>query len=282
MLRRTPLFTAVAIVTLALGIGANTTVFTFVENIVLRSLPVRDPQQLVALNWDDGINISYPNYVDFRDRNGVFSNLAADRFNPVNMSIRARENFRVWGYEASGNYFEMLGIAPELGRFFTPVEDNNPGANPVVVISDRYWRSHFAADRRVVGRAVKINGYSFTIIGVAPPSFLGTELIVAGDYWVPMSMETQIEPGINWLHDRGSQMVWTMGRLKPGVSRAQAEADLNRIAKQLARTYPNEVNAKAKFGYRGRVSSVKASRADHRVRHSLRGHSRNGASAGVH
>ncbi|MFZ0591204.1 MAG: permease prefix domain 1-containing protein, partial [Bryobacteraceae bacterium] len=103
-LRRTPLFTVVAIVTLALGIGANTTVFTFVENILLRSFPARNPEQLVALNWQDAINMSYPNYVDFRDRNTVLSGLIADRFNPVNMSLGARETFRVWGYEASGNY----------------------------------------------------------------------------------------------------------------------------------------------------------------------------------
>lgn len=247
MLRRTPLFTSVAITTLALGIGANTTVFTFVENIVLRSLPARDPQQLVSLNWGDGINMSYPNYLDFRDRNSVFSSLVASRFNPVNMSIQARENFRVWGYEESGNCFETLGIAPELGRFFGPAEDGKPGANPVVVISDRYWRSHFAADPHVIGRVVKINGFPFTIIGVAPRYFTGTELILPGDYWVPMSMEMQIEPGNIWLRDRGVAQVWTMGRLKPGVSWAQAEADLNRIARHLAQTYPNDVNAKAKF-----------------------------------
>lgn len=247
MLRRTPLFTAVAILTLALGIGANTTVFTFVENIVLRSFPAREPQQLVSIEWDDGINISYPNYVDFRDRNTVFSSLLACRINPVNMSIQARDNFRVWGYEASGNYFETLGISPELGRFFTPADDSKPGANPVLVISDRYWRSHFAADPRVIGSAVKINGYSFTVIGIAPPGFLGTELIMAADYWAPMTMERQIEPGNDWFQSRGSQQVWTMGRLKPGVSRAQAMADLDRIAHDLARAYPNDINPKARF-----------------------------------
>ncbi len=114
MLRRAPLFTAAAILTLALGIGANTTVFTFLENIVLRSLPARDPQQLVSLGWNDMTNISYPNYVDFRDRNASFSSLVASRFNPVNLSVRSRENFRVWGYEVSGNYFQTLGISPEV------------------------------------------------------------------------------------------------------------------------------------------------------------------------
>ena len=247
MLRRTPLFTAVATTTLALGIGANTTVFTFIENILLRSLPVRDPQQLVVLNWGDMVNMSYPNYVDFRDQNTVFSGLAAYRFIPASMNIQARENFRVWGYEVSGNYFETLGVKPLFGRFFGPVEDNTPGANPVLVISHRYWTSRFAADPGVVGRAVKINGYPFTIIGIAPPSFSGTELIVAADYWAPMSMESEIEPGTDWLHSRGSQQVWTLGRLKSGVSGAQAAANLDQIAQQLARAYPDELDRTTRF-----------------------------------
>jgi predicted permease len=248
MLRRTPLFTAAAIMMLALGIGANTTVFTFVENILLRSLPVRDPQQLVVLNWGEMTNISYPNYVDFRDRNTVFSNLAAYRYNVASFSIQARENFRVYGYEASGNYFETLGVKPLLGRFFGPAEDDKPGANPVLVISHRYWTSRFAADPGVVGRVVKINGYPFSIIGVAPPSFSGTELIIAGDYWVPMKMMSEIEPGNDWLHSRGAQNLWTMGRLKPGVSAAQAAANLEQIAQQLARSYyPNDTAQRIRF-----------------------------------
>lgn len=247
MLCRSPLFTAVAIVTLALGIGANTTVFTFVENIVLRLLPVRDPQQLVALNWGGMVNISYPNYLDFRDRNTVFSSLIACRLNLVNLSLQARENFLVWGYEATGNYFETLGVKPLLGRFFGPAEDDTPGAHPVLVISHRYWQSRFGGDPNIVGRAVKINGYPFTIVGVAPPSFLGTELIMAGDFWVPMSMELEIEPGNDWLHSRSAQNIWTMGRLKPGVSRAQAETDLDQIAQQLARAYPDQLDQRARF-----------------------------------
>ena len=247
MLRRTPLFTVVAVSTLALGIGANTTVFTFVDNILLRSLPVRNPQQLGVLNWGEMVNISYPNYLDFRARNRVFSSVIAYRFNPANLSIHARENFRIYGYEATGNYFETLGIKPLLGRFFSPTEDDKPGANPVMVISHSYWQSHFAADPNVVGRGIKVNGYPFTVIGVAPPSFSGTELIMTADYWVPMSMELQIEPGQKWLRQRGSQAIWVMGRLKPGVSRAQGEADLDHVAQQLGRIYPNEVEAGQRF-----------------------------------
>src|ERR1700761_3369091 len=144
MSRRAPLFTAAAIATLALGIGANTTVFTFVENIILRSLPVPDPQQLVSLNWGGMNNISYPNYIDFRDRNTVFSNLLGCRVAGVSMSLQPRENFLLWGYEATGNYFEALGITPLFGRFFGPAEDNQPGAHPILVISEHAWRSRFA------------------------------------------------------------------------------------------------------------------------------------------
>ena len=247
MIRRTPLFSAVAILTLALSIGVNTFIFTFVENILLRSLPVSDPERLVSLNWGGAPNMSYPNYVAFREQNSAFSELAASRVNIVNLSLRPRENFLVWGYEATGNYFQMLGIKPQLGRFFTPADDSAPGAHPLVVISNRYWHSHFGADRNVLGRVVKLNGYPFTIIGVGPPNFTGTELILACDFWVPMSMELEIEPGNDWYHSRNASNIWVMGRLKPGVSLIQARTNLNEIAGQLARSYPNAVNPKARF-----------------------------------
>lgn len=247
MLRRTPLFSAIAILTLALGIGANTFIFTFIEGVLLRSPPVSDPERLVSLNRGGSPNMSYPNYADYRDQNHVFSNLVASRVNIVNLSVRPRENFLVWGYEATGNYFQTLGIKPRLGRFLTPADDGAPGAHPLIVISDRYWHSRFAADPNVLGRVVKLNGYPFTIIGVAPPEFTGTELILACDFWVPMSMELQIEPGNDWYHSRNASNIWAMGRLKRGISLAQAEANLNQIAAQLARRYPKDVNPNARF-----------------------------------
>ena len=247
MLRRTPLFAAMAMATLALGIGANTFVFTFVDNILLRSLPAPDPGRLVSLNWGGMVNMSYPNYVTFRDQNRTFSQLAASRVNIVNLSVKARENFLVWGYEATGNYFQMVGIQPQLGRFFSPAEDDTPGAHPVIVLSDRYWKNHFGGDASVLGRSVKLNGFPFTIIGIAPPTFTGTELIIACDFWVPMSMELEIEPGNNWYQSRHAQNIWTMGRLKDGVTTAQAEADLDGIARQIARTYPDISDPKARF-----------------------------------
>lgn len=247
MLRRTPLFTAAAVVTLALGIGANTTVFTFIENVVLRPLPVHDPEQLFALNWGSGVNMSYPNYVDFRDRNKTFTKLAACRFNLVNVSVAGRGNSLSWGYEATGNYFETLGVTPLLGRFFGPAEDDKVDAHPVLVVSQRYWQSRLGADPSALGENVRINGYPFTIIGVAPPSFTGTELVMAADFWVPMSMAHEIEPGNDWIHSRAAGDIWTIGRLRPGVSQRQAEADLDRIAQQLARAYPDLLDGKSRF-----------------------------------
>src|SRR6185437_3473446 len=129
-----------------------------IENILLRPLPVSNPQQLMSLNWGGMVNVSYPNYIDFRDRNAAFSSLIAYRYNPVNLGLRARENFRVWGYEATGNYFGTLGIQPLLGRFFGPADDDKPGGHPVLVISYRFWQGRFGADPNVVGRVVRVNG----------------------------------------------------------------------------------------------------------------------------
>jgi predicted permease len=246
MLRRTPLFTAVAVLTLAIGIGANTTVFTFVENILLRSLPAQDPERLAVINW--GIpNLSFPNYLDFRDRNQVFSEVAAYRYGPANMSAGGYANYRGYGYEATGNYFRMLGVTPYLGRFFGPQDDDQPGAHPVVVIGYKAWQGRFAGDPDVVGKTLKINGFAFSIIGVAGPAFSGTELIVEGEYWVPMCMSTEIEMGDDWTHRRTSQDAWVMGRLKPGVTVSGAEADLNRIASEIAHEHPSEVSGKERI-----------------------------------
>jgi predicted permease len=239
MLRRSRVFTAIAILTLALGIGANTSVFTLINAILFRPLAVKEPQQLVFFNNGHSTNMSYPNYRDFRDRNDVLSGMIAYRLSPMNLSIQGGSNSRVWGYQASGNYFDLLGVRAAVGRLFHAEDDDKPGAHPVVVLSYGYWCSRFDADPNVAGRTLKINAFDFTILGVAPASFNGTELIVTPDLWVPMSMEAQIEPGRNWLDDRSDTEIWVLGRLKFGVSRAQAEASLNRTAGQLARMYPS-------------------------------------------
>ena len=162
---------------------------------------------------------------------------AAYRFNPVNMSLGNAKNFRVWGYEVTGNYFDLLGVQPLLGRLLRPEDDDPPGAHPFVVLSYGCWQTRFARDPKIVSRSIKINGLAYTVLGVTPPDFQGTELVVRPEYWVPMSMEAQIEQGSNWLNKREDTEVWTLGRLKPGVTRLQAEASLTRIAAQLARAY---------------------------------------------
>ena len=219
----------------------------FIENILLRSFAVPDPEQVDSLSWGNTANTSYPNYVDFRDRNTAYSDLVAYRFVAANLSVQPRENFRVWGYEATGNYFQTLSVPPFLGRFFGPQEDDKPGGHPVIVISYRCWQSRFAANPKVIGRSVKINGYPFTIIGVAAPSFAGTELIVAADY---LGSDEHGTPDRAW--QRMGAVAHFAERLGAGPPetrgfRAQAEANMNQIGDQLARAYPDDIAGKANF-----------------------------------
>jgi len=161
MPRRTPLFTVVALATLALGIGANATIFTVVDNILLHTLPARDSSRILFVNWGGQDNISYPNYIDFRDRNRSFSDLVAYRIRTANVSLHPRDNAYALGNEVTGNYFGALGVEPELGRFFGPSDDDQPGAHPVIVLSHRFWRDRLAGDVHAIGNTVRISGYRF-------------------------------------------------------------------------------------------------------------------------
>jgi len=239
-----PGFTAIAIVTLALGIGANTAIFSLVNTVLLRPLPVPHPEELTEVygtfhNGADYTIQSYLNYKDYRDRNDVFSGLIAYRFAPMSISHESR-NERIWGYLVSGNYFDVLGVQPFLGRYFTPEEDRTPGAYPLAVISYGCWQKRFASDRGIVGRALSLNGRTFTVIGVAPQGFNGTEVAYGPEIFVPMAMAHEVEPGSNWLESRDSDNLFAVGRLKPGVTTAQAEKALAAITLQLAKEYPHE------------------------------------------
>jgi len=239
-----PGFTAIAIVTLALGIGANTAIFSLVNTVLLRPLPVPHPEELTEVygtfhNGADYTIQSYLNYKDYRDRNDVFSGLMAYRFAPMSISHESR-NERIWGYLVSGNYFDVLGVQPFLGRYFTPEEDRTPGAYPLAVISYGCWQKRFASDRGIVGRALSLNGRTFTVIGVAPQGFNGTEVAYRPEIFVPMAMAHEVEPGSNWLESRDSDNLFAVGRLKPGVTTAQAEKALAAITLQLAKEYPHE------------------------------------------
>ena len=238
-LKQSPGFAAAAILTLALGIGANTMTFSAINQVVFRPLPVERSEELVSLNSNRaGANQSYPNYKDLRDWNRSLAGLAGYRVAPVNMSQNG-SNAHVWGYEVSGNYFNVLGLRAILGRALTPADDQKIGAHPVVVLNYNTWKSRFAGDPGIVGSKVKINGLDYSILGVMPQGFFGTELIFTPEFWVPIAMEPQIEPGNRWIDERFDWNLWTVGRLKPGISRAQAESELNTVAAQIVRQNPD-------------------------------------------
>jgi predicted permease len=234
-------------VSLALGIGVNTIVFSVVNALVLKPLPVERPQELFFLQSNQGFpSQSFPNYRDLRDQNVSFAGLVGYRITPINLESSGAP-VRTWGYLATGNYFDVLGVKPELGRFFHQEDDLNEGDAPFAVISDDAWTTRFGADPQVIGRTVRLNRTPFTIVGVAPKGFRGTELFYRPDIWVPMMMEPLIEVGNPWLDSRMTGNTWVLGRLKPGVTIAAAKADLDRLAAQLAGDFPR-ANAGLRLG----------------------------------
>jgi predicted permease len=241
LVRRSPAFAMSAIVSLALAIGANTLVFSVLNGIVLRRLPVPSPDQVVFVQSSvagAGAH-SFPNYRDLRDRNTAFSGLVGYRISP--MSVETGDGAaRVWGYLATGNYFQVLGVTPEAGRLFVPEDDRQPGAAPYAVVSYESWQRRFLGDPSIVGRTIRINRLPYTVIGVAPRAFYGTEIFYRPEIWVPMMMQAQIEVGNPWLERRETQNTWVAGRLRPEVSTAQAETNLNAIAADLRRDYPGQ------------------------------------------
>src|SRR5262252_3747836 len=239
MLRKSPGFTVVAILTLALGIGANTGVFSVVNTLILRPLPVERPSELAFLqNARYGPSQSFPNYRELRDRNQSFAGLTGYRMAPMELETD-RGPERIWGYLATGNYFDVLGVKPALGRFFNQKDDVNPGASPYAVLSYGAWQARFGGDPAIVGKTIRINRLPYTVFGVAPPSFHGTEILYWPEVWVPMMMQPRIE-GRSWLDERSTWNTFVIGRLKPNVSAAQAEANLNSVAGELIRQFPSE------------------------------------------
>ncbi len=241
MLRKSPGFTAVAVVTLAMAIGANAVVFSALNALILRPLNVPEAQSLYATERtsDKWSYESYPNYLDLRDRNRSFDGLAA--YNISQAGLDTGENpSRAWVVEVSGNYFDVLGIQPYLGRFFHGSDEHGPNSAPYIVLTYAYWHSHFQDDRGVVGRTVQLNKHPFTVVGVAPPEFHGTLLIFAPDFFVPIVDQEQVD-GKNLLNDRRDRWVISaMGHLKAGVTPAQAIADLNSIGSYLKKSYPKD------------------------------------------
>jgi len=238
-LKKSPGFAVTAVLTLALGIGANAVVFSVLNALILRPLNVPNARRLFTVERGTFLspNHSYPDYVDLRERNRSFESLAAYNI-PGPLALDTGGNpSTMWPYETSGNYFDALGIQPYVGRFFHASDEHGANSAPYIVLSYAYWQSHFAGDRAAVGRVVEINKHPYTIIGVAPQEFRGTELFFAPALWVPMVQQPQLE-GWNALTSRGAHSSFVIGRLKPGVTPAQATADLQSIASWLTKTYP--------------------------------------------
>jgi len=242
VLRKSPAFTSVALLSLMLGIGANVVVLGVMNAILLRPLDVSDPQSLYQIRhrqWMIGrlLTTSYPAFEDFRQRNVTFSGMAAV-YGYSRASLRWRNAVRdVAGDEVSGNYFDLLGVRPQIGRFFHGADEHGPGSAPYVVLSDAVWRTAFEADPSIVGTTVELNDHPFTVLGVTPAQFHGLERFVWPDYWIPIVNQGQAD-GRDFLQSRTSVAVTVIGRLKPGVTPQQATENLNTIAAAIAREYP--------------------------------------------
>ncbi len=242
MLLKNPGLTVVAVLSLAIGIGANATIFSWVQSLLLRPIPAAtDPDSLVVFaertRSGSYMSTSYPDFVDFRDRNETLAGLMGYRGQSMGVVIEGRAE-RVWGAIVSGNYFDVLGVRAALGRTFLAEEDRTPGTHPVAVISHAFWKRRLAADPDIAGKTIGVNGHTFTIVGVTAPEFLGTFVGLSTDLWVPMMMQREVMPGGDRLNERGDHWFEAMARLKPGVSLNQANANLDNLARQMAEQYP--------------------------------------------
>jgi predicted permease len=239
-LRQSPAFTAVVVLTLALGIGANTAIFTLMDQVLLRMLPVKEPRELVLLD-DPGVfqgfyfgdqTLSFPMYRELQDRSDVFAGVVGRFATSVQSSYRG-SNERIAAELVSGDYFGVLGVVPSLGRAFTKDDDRNPGSHLVAMLGHGYWKRRFGSDPKVLGQTLHLNGHPMTIVGVAPPGFNGVEVGAAPDVFVPLTMKAQMTPTWDHLDNHRSRWLNVLARLKPGVTAAQAEAGANVLYRQL-------------------------------------------------
>jgi len=245
-LRKSPGFTTITVLTLALGIGANTAIFTVVNALLLKMLPVKDPQELVVVGNPADPNqrsngtprtdvFSYPLYKELRDQSSVFSGLCAggsDHHIVIDTGQGGSADEKVTGRMVSGNYFSVLGLNAASGRLFSASDDTAENANPVVVLGYSYWKRKFALSPTIVGKDIRLNGYSFTVVGVAPPAFEGDVVGEQMALYVPLSMQPEIVRGRHWRNAGNTSWLSLIGRLKSGITPAQAEANLNVIFQQ--------------------------------------------------
>jgi predicted permease len=238
-MQRSPGFALTAVLILALGIAANVIVFGVLQALVLRSLDVPHAEQVMTLQPKNaGPFVSYPEVRDVRDGNTVFSAVAVYEFQDFGLEANGVTR-PVWGAEVSGQYFDVVGIKPFLGRLLGRDDDDHPGASESAVISWSAWQSDFGADPNIVGTTVRIDKHSYTIVGVAQEGFHGTEKIAQLDIFVPIANEASLD-GFNWLESRSYRNLFSVVRLKDGVTAAQVQAELNTIAARIARQYPKD------------------------------------------
>jgi predicted permease len=239
-LRKNLGFSVVIILTLGLGIGANAAIFSLMDQVLLRPLPVREPGQLVLFDGPgafmgrtmNNMTFSYPMYADLRDRNEVLSGLIARMPSAMTVVWQGKSE-RASGDLVTGNYFEVLGVRPAIGRLFSAADDRTPGAHPVAVLSYGYWQRRFASDPSVINQSILVNGHPLTIIGVSERGFAGVEVGSSRDVMVPVMMKAQMTPTWNDLDNRLSRWLNVMGRLKPGVTAKEAEVQLNVVYRQI-------------------------------------------------
>jgi predicted permease len=243
MLWKSPGFTGIAVLTLALGIGINSAIFSGVSAFILRPMPVERASELVRpfeVSRSDGEynDFSYPDYQDYRDQTDVFEGLLAHTLVQAALSEKDQNDI-IYGELVSGNYFDVLRVKPHLGRGFLPDEDKTPGSHPVVVLGYNLWQRRFSSDPNLVGKVVTLNGLQYTVVGVTPESFKGTKFALSMDFWVPAMMQAQIDQSGFYLDRRNAHNFDVIGRLKPGVTLSQAGAAMTTVAARLSEAYPN-------------------------------------------
>jgi predicted permease len=241
VLAKSPGFTTVAVVTLALAIGANAVVFGILNGLIIRPLNVPQPGNLYGSEYGDGAGWqSYPNYVDLRDRNRSFEDLACFNFAFVGLDT-GKDPAAATGFATSGNYFDVLRIQPYLGRVFHGSDEHGPDSAPYIVLTWAYWHAHFQGDRGVVGRVVRLNKHPFTIVGVAPPGFQGTLMFLSPDFFMPIVNQGQVNGDSQQNVRRDDNAIFeVLGHLRPGVTPAQAVADMNAVKGSIEKTFPKE------------------------------------------
>ena len=244
VLIKSPGFSALAIVTLALGIGANTTIFSWINSTLLNPVPgLTNPKEVVSLALskpgDAPFPFTYPDIEAMRAAQRSFTGIAACNFVPISLTDKTKPE-RVFGMVASTNYFDVLGVRPFLGRGFASAEDEKPGGAPVAVISYRFWQTHFSGNRNIVGQTIDLNQHQYSIVGVTPEAFQGSQTGVRTDIWVPIMMQTQFDSRGDLLHDHHYFWLLAFGRLKPGVTLAQAQEEMTRLMKREVDAFPEE------------------------------------------